>query len=108
MKKTITILSVLVSLISFSQAPTIQWQNSVGGTNENFLDKVYNTSDGGYIPIGSSLSNNGDLTGNLGDYDFWIVKVNSLGVIQWQKNIGGTDYDLGRDIKQTPDGDIYL
>jgi hypothetical protein len=48
------------------------------------------TPDGGYITAGYSKSSDGNATFNHGDNDFWIVKMNALGILQWQKALGGS------------------
>jgi hypothetical protein len=42
------------------------------------------------------------------DWDYWIVKIDSIGSIQWQNTIGGSDYDYLRSIQQTSDGGFIL
>ncbi len=61
----------------------------------DYFTSIAQTADGGYILGGISSSNiSGDKTENSnGDWDFWIVKTDSLGVIQWQNTIGGNDKD---------------
>ncbi len=94
----------------FSQAPAIAWQNAIGGTLDDRLHSVKQTSDGGYILGGYSYSKNtGDKSENrIGDDDYWVVKVNSSGVIEWEETIGGTGSDLLYDIQQTADGGYIL
>ena len=100
----------LTILQTFSQAPSIIWQNAIGGTLDDRLHSVKQTSDGGYILGGYSYSKNtGDKSENrIGDDDYWVVKVNSLGVIEWEETIGGTGSDLLYDIQQTADGGYIL
>jgi hypothetical protein len=88
----------------------IQWQNTIGGTNDDYLYSMQQTSDGGYILAGSSRSNsNGDKTENThGQDDYWIVKINSVGNIVWQNDIGASDNDLLFSIQQTTDGGFIL
>ncbi|MBK9638385.1 MAG: hypothetical protein IPO63_11410 [Bacteroidetes bacterium] len=68
------------------------------------------TTDGGFILGGKSVSNiSGDKTEvNLGAYDFWIVKTDSLGNIEWQNTIGGNSEDHLNSIQQTTDGGYIL
>ena len=40
--------------------------------------------------------------------DFWIVKVNNTGVIQWNKNIGGNGNDQCNSIIQEANGDYIV
>lgn len=82
----------------------IEWQNSMGGFRDDFGREIIQTSDGGYIMTGFVYSIDGDVTGNHGDFDYWVVKLNSLGIIQWQKALGGTFGDEGDSIQQTSDG----
>jgi hypothetical protein len=93
-----------IAVLKMSAAGTIEWQKSYGGTNGDSINKIRQTSDGGYILIGSSSSNDGDATVNHGFSDYWVVKLTSLGVIEWQKSFGGSNYDSGEDIRQTLDG----
>jgi hypothetical protein len=104
MKKTLFILGVvLLQLNCFSQ-PTIQWQKSLGGSSDDYGFNVQQTADGGYIVAGMTNSTDGDLSGNHGDYDYWIVKMSNTGMIQWQKTLGGSAYDVAFSIQQTADG----
>ncbi len=88
----------------------IQWQNTIGGSNDDILNTIQQTFDGGYILGGWSHSNNsGDKTEiGFGLYDYWIVKVDGVGNIQWENTIGGNDYDWLRSIVQTSDGGYIL
>ena len=81
-----------------------QWQKSLGGSGDDEARSIEQTSDGGYIIAGTSTSNDGDVTGNHGYYDYWIVKLSSIGAIQWQKSLGGSGDDEASSIEQTPDG----
>ncbi|MBK7681943.1 MAG: hypothetical protein IPJ26_05500 [Bacteroidetes bacterium] len=88
----------------------IQWQNTIGGSNWDYLTSIKQTTDGGYILGGHSFSNtSGDKTENTnGDNDFWIVKVDSIGIIQWQNTIGGSKDDQLASIVQTSDGGYII
>lgn len=88
----------------FSQTPSIEWQKCLGGTNSEEISNITQTLDGGYISFGYSTSINGDITGNHGGYDAWVVKVNSSGNIEWQKAYGGTGDEVGGNIIQLSDG----
>ncbi|MBL7914951.1 MAG: T9SS type A sorting domain-containing protein [Bacteroidia bacterium] len=104
------ILFTCVLLPFLSLAQEIQWQNTIGGSDEDMLGEIVQTSDGGYIMGGLSYSNiSGDKTENsIGSADYWIVKTDSLGVIQWQNTIGGSNYDRLYSLQQTSDGGFIL
>ena len=88
----------------------IQWQNTIGGAGLDNLLNVQQTADGGYILGGYSDSNiSGDKTeDNMGGYDYWIVKLDSAGNIQWQNTIGGNDADNLYNLAMTTDGGYLL
>ncbi|MBL3547727.1 T9SS type A sorting domain-containing protein [Chryseobacterium sp. KMC2] len=87
-----------------SDAGVIHWKKTFGGSNTDAISKIIPTTDGGYIFTGSSMSNNGDVAGNNGYVDYWIVKINSDGNIQWKKSFGGTGDDQANSIVQMNDG----
>ncbi|MDX9705524.1 MAG: T9SS type A sorting domain-containing protein [Weeksellaceae bacterium] len=87
-----------------AQAPDIEWQKSLGGSYGEIAYSVQQTTDGGYIVAGYSESNDGDVNSNYGFSDYWIVKLNSAGSIEWQKSLGGSDVDYAYSIQQTTDG----
>ena len=94
-------------VVKLDSSGNIQWQKSLGGTNADYGYSIQQTNDGGYIVAGSSFSNDGDVTGHHGltnYYDYWIVKLDSSGNIQWQKSLGGSQDDRGFSIQQTNDG----
>ncbi len=86
----------------------IQWQKVFGGSDKDFFYAVDTAQDGGYLLAGSSMSDNGDLNENAGDYDAWIVKLDNTGNILWQKSFGGLYFDEARDIHQTENGYIAI
>ncbi len=111
MKKLLLTLFIFSALHSFAQNPLVKmWDKRYGGTNYDELTCFQQTKDGGYILGGSSLS---DISGNKtqalrGNYDYWIVKLDSLGIKQWDKDFGGTDYDNLNCLIQTTDGGYLL
>ncbi|MCB9257552.1 MAG: T9SS type A sorting domain-containing protein [Chitinophagales bacterium] len=93
-----------VWVVKLDNLGDIEWEKSLGGTQTEWASSVQQTSDGGYILAGYSRSNNGDVSGNNGSDDCWIVKLNSTGVIQWQKTFGGSENDEATYIQETSDG----
>ena len=90
MKKLFFIVFLIAFGMQFITAqPTIQWQKSLGGSNAESAYDIQQTNDGGYIVAGGSKSNDGDVTGNNGSFDYWLVKLDVNGIIEWEKNYGG-------------------
>ena len=104
MKKTLlTLVLALVQILTFAQAPAMQWQKSFGGISSEAIRSVQQTSDGGYIVGGYKSLNSTDPTGNQ-NMDAWILKLNMNGDIEWEKTFGGTLTETAASILQTNDG----
>lgn len=95
------------SLLAQAQ-PAIQWQRCLGGTGEDVAEDIALTTDGGSIMAGYTSSNNGDVTGNHGGADAWVVKLSSTGAIQWQRSLGGSADDKAFSVQQTTDGGYIM
>jgi len=95
-------------VVKLTTTGDISWQKSYGGTGGEVLEMIKQTSDGGYILAASSTSNDGDVGGNYGLYDFWIVKIFSDGTINWKKTMGGTGFDWAHSIQETIDGGFIV
>lgn len=91
-------------VVKLGNSGTIEWQKSLGGSGNDGASNIIQTTDDGYIVTGYTMSNNGDVSGNHGNQDQWVVKLDGNGAIQWQKTYGGTSNEAGRSIQQTTDG----
>src|SRR5207247_499201 len=89
---------------------TIIWQKCIGGSgNESIRAWAFSaTSDEGYIIGGYTFSNDGEVSGNHGYSDCWIVKLDSLGNIGWQECLGGSSFDQPNSIIQTSEGGYII
>ncbi|MEI7435054.1 MAG: PKD domain-containing protein [Methanomicrobiales archaeon] len=87
---------------------TITWEKLLGGTGDDFGDNILPVPGGGYIAIGYTNSNNGDISGNHGSYDAWLFRLDDAGTLLWQKCLGGSLYDEGREIVVTPEGEYAV
>src|ERR1043165_2114808 len=61
---------------------TLLWQLSLGGSQYDEGYGVQQTADGNYITAGFSASTDGNVTGNHGNTDFWVVKLKNTGVVR--------------------------
>ena len=97
-------------VVKLDSKGNIQFDKTIGGNDADDLTSLQQTSDGGYILGGGSFSNiSGEKTENSkGVEDFWIVKLNSKGKVQFDKTIGGSETDQVNALQQTSDGGFIL
>jgi predicted transcriptional regulator len=58
--------------------------------------------------VGSTFSNDGDVSGNHGEEDGWVVMLDKSGNIEWQKTLGGSGTERFQGVTQTLAGDYVL
>ena len=95
-------LLVFLAINSFLvYAQVKQGEILIGGTGDDIGSSIIQTNDGGYAIVGYTDSY------GAGNYDVYVIKLNSKDSIQWTKTIGGTNDDEGSSIFQTSD-DGYI
>jgi hypothetical protein len=76
----------------------VQWQKTYGGASNDRGLSIQQTTDGGFVIAGGTYSF------GAGDWDFWVLKLDTSGNVAWQKTYGGTNEDIAFFLKQTSDG----
>jgi len=96
----LALLSVsLVALFTeYAYAQVVKFAKTYGGTNEDRVSSVQQTSDGGYIVAGHTRSF------GAGEYDFFLIKTDANGNVQWVKTYGSNNWDRALSVQQTSDG----
>ncbi|MGB1216232.1 MAG: T9SS type A sorting domain-containing protein [Saprospiraceae bacterium] len=79
----------------------IIWQNALGGTSADYVLSVQETEDGGSIAVGTSFSTDGNVSGNLGSSDVWIIKLDNNGNLLWE-------IPTGSNLAETADASLPL
>ena len=97
-------------ILKFDNSGNIQWQRTLGGSEDDYLRKIIQTSDNGFLAVGYSSSDiSGDKTENsLGGTDYWILKLDEAGNIMWQNTIGSNENDTVSDVEQAADGSFLI
>ncbi|MCX6350340.1 MAG: T9SS type A sorting domain-containing protein [Bacteroidetes bacterium] len=101
-----------ISVFAFNKKGENISENCYGGNRDDYPRKIIPLNDGGYVILGTTSSNNGDVYGCHNDYtnntklkhdDLWLFRADSNGKILWQKCLGGYSEEMVSDIKITPD-----
>jgi predicted secreted protein len=89
-------------VVKTDSAGNMQWNKTYGGTNSEAGVGAVQTSDGGFALAGYTLSF------GAGAEDFYLVKTDAVGNMQWNKTYGGTEEDDANKLIQTRDGGYGL
>ncbi|THU37048.1 T9SS C-terminal target domain-containing protein [Niastella caeni] len=95
-------------VVKLNESGTIISQKTFGGTGNEYASDITPTSDGGYLVGGRTNSTDGEVTGNHGGLDIWVVKLNAAGNAEWQKTYGGTGSEAMQSILTTSDGGAVM
>lgn len=108
-----------VWVVKLTSTGTVNWQKTYGGTGDDKAFCIEQCKDGGYIVAGYTNSDDGDIDSNRGGYDYWVIKLNDTGGVNWKRTYGGSGFDEAYGVVQTmgggyivagwsdsPDGDV--
>lgn len=89
-------------LVKFDSLGNKRWDKKYGGSMQETLGNLLELPNGDLVIVSSSSSADEDLTQNKGNYDGWILKLNSEGKVLKQKSFGGTGGDYLKDLVWVP------
>ncbi|MCP9766851.1 T9SS C-terminal target domain-containing protein [Lacihabitans sp. LS3-19] len=97
-------------IIKLNNSGQILWDKTIGGNHSDVPYSLVPTNDGGFAILGHSSS---DISfekseANFGSDDYWLVKINSSGIKEWDKAFGGTGYERPRVVVALQDGSFIL
>lgn len=103
-------------LIKLNSSGQMIWEKSYGGTFDDYPNSIKKTNDNGFVISGYSNSSDGHITHLHLEHDsfqgfpititndeFWILKLDNSGNVQWSKTYGGFSNDQAHSIIQTQD-----
>jgi hypothetical protein len=99
----VSVTSLLLFAAALSaQTPDLIWVDTFGGTANDIGYAVQQTSDGGYIIAGQTLSF------GAGDSDVYLIKTDAAGALMWSQTYGGIGGDEALSVAETTDGGYVL
>ena len=86
----------------------VEWSASYGGSNDDKARAVCVTADQGFIVVGDSRSDDGDVSGNYGADDVWVIKLDATGNLVWEMHYGGSGGEDAAGIIQIAGGEYIV
>lgn len=97
-------------VVKLNNTGNVQWYSFFGGSGQDLAMSIDQTSDGGYVIAGQGGANIASLGGQapLNSYtagnDFLVIKLSTIGSVQWHTFLGGGGNDFPWSIQQVSDG----
>ncbi|TKJ42214.1 hypothetical protein CEE37_00630 [candidate division LCP-89 bacterium B3_LCP] len=91
-----------VYLIKTDASGNEEWSRTFGGSQNDYGYCVQQTSDGGYIITGWTLSFGPDY------YNVYLIKTDASGIELWSQTFGGDEQDKAYSVQQTSDGGYII
>lgn len=107
-KKGSFIILFISLMASKGSSQPIVWDRSYGGSENDLANSLALAEDGGYFLAGKTGSSDGDLEVGPGMENFWVVKADTNGSLQWQRSLGGHGRDEAYSVTGTKDGGCAL
>ena len=86
----------------------LQWRKYYGGSNNDRSYDAIQTLEGDFIIVGTSESNDFEISNSKGSYDMWVIKLDNNGNLIWEKSFGGKGYDGGNAVIENSYGNIMI
>ena len=89
-------------------AGEIEWRYYFGGTNNDRSYDAVQTDEGDFIVVGTSESEDVDISTPHGGYDIWVIKLDPNGQMIWERSFGGSQYDAANAVTLDQAQNIYV
>lgn len=80
----------------------MQWNKTFGGKGGDYAESIVQTADGSYVIVGWTSSFGAGL------YDYWVVKTDSNGILEWAKTYGSQWKDFAYSVAETDNGGYVI
>lgn len=84
------------------------WVNCYGGTEQDYRCEIIVRGNNEILVAASTFSDDGDVSNNNGDYDVWMINLDSNSNIRWEQNFGGTSTDEPLTLLGNDTGNVYV
>jgi hypothetical protein len=90
------------------QLKSVVWTKIYGGSSAEYAVSIKKTKDGNFMILAQTQSGDGDEKGYRGGKDIWLLKINVLGNIIWQKTFGSDKDEIATDLEVLDDGSMLI
>lgn len=95
-------------LTKFNENGQLEWEQSYGGSLNDWGTSVIQTVSGLYVIGGSTNSDDGQISNSYDFNDAWCLHLGPTGTPLWERSYGGNKTDLLTSIDQALDGNLYI
>lgn len=91
-----------VWLVKTDEAGNMEWSKTYGGARMDYPTSLIQLLDGSFVLAGCADSF------GVGGYDFWLIKTDDYGNVEWNQTYGTENQDTNPSLVQTSDGGFAL
>ena len=95
-------------LIKIDEQGEVTWKKTYGGSADDFGFSLVESPEGGFVLVGYSNSQDGDVPTTKGYHDNWIIRVDAAGAVVWKKSFGYSGHDHAYNVIPTLDGGYFF
>ncbi len=95
-------------VIKIDSSGSMIWEKTYGGSSNDHAYSIGKSPSGQIYIAGYTESNDGDVASNWGLSDYWVIRIDSLGGLLWEKNLGGENCEYSHTLSVTSDYEIFI
>lgn len=95
-------------VVKVDENGTKLWEKNYGGTQPDEAFSIVKTNDNNFLIAGNSRSTDVNLSQNSGSSDIWLIKINTEGVLLWEKTYGGSNFEIANKIIKSKQEGFYM
>lgn len=95
-------------VLKYNAQYDLEWKQTYGGSGDDRGHSIVEMPLGGYAVLGYSMSDDGDASNNEGEHDNWVLRIDALGNLLWEKSYGFSGHDHAYNIISTQDGGLLF